>query len=289
MKNKVIAMMLVLATIMTTIPVSSVNAFDAECNFKYTDNGLNNDFMNYEEPKSEVTFNYTEKEKLFGHSNAIISVLSDDKNSNDLVVSRADLDKVIQETKGKYVDICSKVVTPDAKGFTVSGINIVQVPIKALKSRESLRVYTSDRVITDYTCKYDDEGNLIIKLPKLESGSYYMTDKTNKKEIDNALLEYVKKDIYLTKGKKQDLATKFKQNASKITLKSSNSKNVSVKGTTVTMKKGDATVTMKIALKDGGTKTIKVKIHKTLGSGTRVFDRNNQWNNLPENKKGGCK
>ena len=142
MKNKVIAMMLVLATIMTTIPVSSVNAFDAECNFKYTDNGLNNNFMNYEEPKSEVTFNYIEK------------------------------------------------------------------------------------------------------------------------------------------GKKQDLAAKFKQNASKITLKSSNSKNVSVKGTTVTMK---------IALKDGGTKTIKVKIHKTLGSGTRVFDRNNQWNNLPENKKGGCK
>lgn len=153
MKNKVIAMMLVLATIMTTIPVSSVNAFDAECNFKYTDNGLNNNFMNYEEPKSEVTFNYIEKEKLFGHSNAIISVLSDDKNSNDLVVSRTDLDKVIQETKGKYVDICSKVVTPDAKGFTVSGINIAQVPIKALKSRESLRVYTSDRVITDYTCK----------------------------------------------------------------------------------------------------------------------------------------
>ena len=151
MKNKVIAMMLVLATIMTTIPVSSVNAFDAECNFKYTDNGLNNNFMNYEEPKSEVTFKYIEK------------------------------------------------------------------------------------------------------------------------------------------GKKQDLAAKFKQNASKITLKSSNSKNVSVKGTTVTMKKGDATVTMKIALKDGGTKTIKVKIHKTLGSGTRVFDRNNQWNNLPENKKGGCK
>ena len=142
MKNKVIAMMLVLATIMTTIPVSSVNAFDAECNFKYTDNGLNNNFMNYEEPKSEVTFNYIEK------------------------------------------------------------------------------------------------------------------------------------------GKKQDLAAKFKQNASKITLKSSNSKNVSVKGTTVTMK---------IALKDGGTKTIKVKIHKTLGSGTRVFDRNNQWNNLPENKKGVCK
>ena len=31
-KNKVIAMMLVLATIMTTIPVSSVNAFDAERN-----------------------------------------------------------------------------------------------------------------------------------------------------------------------------------------------------------------------------------------------------------------
>ena len=142
MKNKVIAMMLVLATIMTTIPVSSVNAFYAECNFKYTDNGLNDNFMNYEEPKSEVTFNYIEK------------------------------------------------------------------------------------------------------------------------------------------GKKQDLATKFKQNASKITLKSSNSKNVSVKGTTVTMK---------IALKDGWTKTIKVKIHKTLGSGTRVFDRNNQWNNLPENKKGGCK
>lgn len=281
--------MLVLATIMTTIPVSSVNAFDVESNFEYKGAGLNNDFMNYEEPKSEVTFNYIEKEKLFGRSNAIISVLSDDKNSNDLVVSRADLDKVIQEAKGKYVDICSNVVTPDAKGFTVKGINRVQVPIKALKSRESLRVYTSDRVITDYTCKYDDEGNLIIKLPKLKSGSYYMTDKTNRKEIDNALLEYVKKDIYLTKGKKQDLATKFKQNASKITLKSSNSKNVSVKGTTVTMKKGAATVTMKITLKDGGTKTIKVKIHKTLDSDTRVFDRNNMWNNLPENKKGGCK
>lgn len=92
--------------------------------------------------------------------------------------------------------------------------------------------------------------------------------------------EEPKSEVTFNYIKKQDLATKFKQNASKITLKSSNSKNVSVKGTTVTMK---------IALKDGWTKTIKVKSYKILGSGTRVFDRNNQWNNLPENKKCGCK
>lgn len=275
MKNKVIAMMLVLATIMTTVPMNSmsVNAF----NDNYT-NVIN------VVSKSELSFNKDKTE-------ATIDVLSTDENTNDFIVTREDLNKILQESTVKHLTIRGTYVIPMETGDEFGFVNSFTIPTESLKNKEPLRVYiegytNSKYQITDTYCNYDDNDNLVIKLPKI-SGEYYLTDAANKKEFDDKVFDLIKRNASsdsLFKGSSFDCKAGFNDCISKMTVKSSNKKNVSVKGTTVTMKKGKATITMKIVLKDGGTKTIKVKLVEK-----KPIHRNNLWNNLPENKKGGCK
>lgn len=275
MKNKIIAMMLVLATIMTTVPMNSmsVNAFND--NYTNTINGVS---------KSELFFNKDKTE-------ATIDVLSTDENTNDFIVTREDLNKILQESTVKHLTISGTYEIPTETDCEFGFVNSFIIPIEALKNKEPLRVYVAGTTnakyqITDTYCTYDDNDNLVIKLPKI-SGQYYLIDAANKKEFDDLIFDEIKRNASsdsLFKGSSFDCKADFNDCISKMTVKSSNKKNVSVKGTTVTMKKGKATITMKIVLKDGGTKTIKVKLVER-----KATRRNNQWNNLPENKKGGCK
>lgn len=275
MKNKVIAMMLVLATIMTTVPMNSmsVNAFND--NYTNTINGVS---------KSELFFNKDKTE-------ATIDVLSTDENTNDFIVTREDLNKILQESTVKHLTIRGTYVIPTETWGEFGFVNSFTIPTESLKNKEPLRVYiegytNSKYQITDTYCNYDDNDNLVIKLPKI-SGQYYLTDAANKKEFDDKVFDIIKRNASsdsLFKGSSFDCKAGFKDCINKMTVKSSNKKNVSVKGTTVTMRKGKATITMKIVLKDGGTKTIKVKLVEK-----KPIHRNNLWTNLPENKKGGCK
>lgn len=275
MKNKVIAMMLILATIMTPVSMNSmsVNAFND--NYTNTINVVS---------KSELSFNKDKTE-------ATIDVLSTDENNNDFIVTREDLNKILQESTVKHLTIRGTYVIPTETGGKFGFVNSFTIPTESLKNKEPLRVYiegytNSKYQITDTYCNYDDNDNLVIKLPKI-SGQYYLIDAANKKEFDDKVFDLIKRNASsdsLFKGSSFDCKAGFNDCISKMTVKSSNKKNVSVKGTTVTMKKGKATITMKIVLKDGGTKTIKVKLVER-----KATRRNNLWNNLPENKKGGCK
>lgn len=277
MKNKVIAMMLILATLMTPVSMNSmsVNAFND--NYTNTINVVS---------KSELSFNKDKTE-------ATIDVLSTDENNNDFIVTREDLNKILQESTVKHLTIRGTYVIPTETGGEFGFVNSFTIPTESLKNKEPLRVYiegytNSKYQITDTYCNYDDNDNLVIKLPKI-SGEYYLTDAANKKEFDDKVFDIIKRNakalsVSLFEGSSFDCKDGFKDCINKMTVKSSNKKNVSVKGTTVTMKKGKATITMQIVLKDGGTKTIKVKLVEK-----KPIRRNNLWNNLPENKKGGCK
>lgn len=275
MKNKVIAMMLILATIMTPVSMNSmsVNAF----NDNYT-NAIN------VVSKSELSFNKDKTE-------ATIDVLSTDENNNDFIITREDLNKILQEATVKHLTIRDTYKIPTKTGFESDFVNSFTIPTESLKNKEPLRVYIEGTTnakyqITDTYCNYDANDNLVVKLPKI-AGQYYLTDAANKKEFDDKVFDLIKRNASsdsLFKGSSFDCKAGFNDCISKMTVKSSNKKNVSVKGTTVTMRKGKATITMKIVLKDGGTKTIKVKLVER-----KTNHRNNLWNNLPENKKGGCK
>ena len=275
MKNKVIAMMLILATIMTPVSMNSmsVNAFND--NYTNTINVVSKSALSFNKDKTEVT----------------IDVLSTDENNNDFIVTREDLNKILQESTVKHLTIRDTYKIPTKTGFESDFVNSFTIPTESLKNKEPLRVYIEGTTnakyqITDTYCNYDANDNLVVKLPKI-SGQYYLTDAANKKEFDDKVFDIIKRNASsdsLFKGSSFDCKDGFKDCINKMTVKSSNKKNVSVKGTTVTMKKGKATITMKIVLKDGGTKTIKVKLVER-----KTNHRNNQWNNLPENKKGGCK
>ena len=275
MKNKVIAMMLVLATIMTPVSMNSmsVNAFND--NYTNTINVVSKSALSFNKDKTEAT----------------IDVLSTDENNNDFIITREDLNKILQEATVKHLTITVTYKIPMNTGFESGFVNSFTIPTESLKNKEHLRVYIEGTTnakyqITDTYCNYDANDNLVVKLPKI-SGQYYLTDAANKKEFDDKVFDIIKRDASsdsLFKGSSFDCKAGFNDCISKMTVKSSNKKNVSVKGTTVTMKKGKATITMKIVLKDGGTKTIKVKLVER-----KTNHRNNLWTNLPENKKGGCK
>lgn len=268
--------MLILATIMTPVSMNSMNV-----------NAFNDNYTNVINvvSKSELSFNKDKTE-------ATIDVLSTDENTNDFIVTREDLNKILQESTVKHLTIRGTYVIPTETGGEFGFVNSFTIPTESLKNKEPLRVYiegytNSKYQITDTYCNYDDNDNLVIKLPKISSGEYYLTDAANKKEFDDKVFDLIKRNASsdsLFKGSSFDCKAGFNDCISKMTVKSSNKKNVSVKGTTVTMKKGKATITMKIVLKDGGTKTIKVKLVER-----KATRRNNLWNNLPENKKGGCK
>lgn len=223
MKNKVIAMLLVAITL-TTIPVTDSHA--------------------------AVTIDKTSQDEAFMRSEVSINTESLSEDSLHLVISKDDIAKAVKR-KNKHCSIYS----------SDSSLVKAEMPVNAFKSKDSMRVYILDSEgyhITNKKVKYDADDNLVIKLPKLEEGYYYFTDKKNQKEIDDKIFESMSYGVTMKKNQTINYKT---DNVKSISIKSDNKKAISVKGGKITCHGGSANITMKIVLKDGGTKTIKKSVN----------------------------
>ena len=223
MKKKIITMLLVAVTL-TAIPVTNSNA--------------------------TVTIDKAAQDEAFMRSEVTIDTerLSDTKLH--LVISKEDIDKAVKR-KNKHCNIYDKDT------YTLRA----EMPVNAFKSRESMRVYILDSEgyhITNKKVKYDTDGNLVIKLPKLEEGSYYFTDKKNQKEIDDKIFQSMSYGLTLKKNQTINLKT---ENVKSISIKSDNPKAIVVKGSKVICYGGSASLTMRVTLKDGAKKTLKKQVN----------------------------
>ena len=223
MKKKIITMLLVAVTL-TTIPVTNSYA--------------------------TVTINKNAQDEAFMRSEVSIDTESLSEDSLHLVISKDDIAKVVK-IKNKHCSIYS----------SDSSIVKAELPVNAFKSKDSMRVYILDLEgyhITNKKVKYDADGNLVIKLPKLEEGSYYFTDKKNQKEIDDKIFQSMSYGLTLKKNQTINLKT---ENVKSISIKSDNPKAVVIKGSKVICNGGSACLTMKITLKDGAKKTLKKQVN----------------------------
>lgn len=224
MRKKIITMLLVAVTLTTVIPTNSY---------------------------ATVTVDKTVQDEAFMRSEVSIDTESLSDTKLHLVISKEDINKAVKR-KNKHCNIYDKDT------YTLKA----EMPVNAFKSRESMRVYILDSEgyhITNKKVKYDADGNLVIKLPKLEEGYYYFTDKKNQKEIDEKIFESMSYGVTMKKNQTINLKT---ENVKSINIKSDNKKAVSVKGSKLTCHGGgSANITMKIVLKDGGTKTIKKSVN----------------------------
>ena len=224
MRKKIITMLLVAVTLTTVIPTNSY---------------------------ATVTIDKTTQDEAFMRSEVTINTESLSEDSLYLVISKDDIAKAVKR-KNKHCSIYS----------SDSSLVKAELPVNAFKSKDSMRVYILDSEgyhITNKKVKYDTDDNLVIKLPKLEEGSYYFTDKKNQKEIDDKIFESMSYSMTMKKNQTINLKT---ENVKSIHIKSDNKKAVSVKGSKITCHGGgSANITMKIVLKDGGTKTIKKSVN----------------------------
>lgn len=224
MKKRILTLLLVAVTLTTVIPTNSY---------------------------ATITIDKASQDEAFMRSEVTIDTESLSDEMLHLVINKKDIDKAVKR-KNKHCSIYSND----------SSLVKAELPVNALKSKESMRVYILDSEgyhITNKKVKYDTDGNLVIKLPKLEEGSYYFTDKKNQKEIDDKIFESMSYNMTMKKNQTINLKT---ENVKSISIKSDNKKAVSVKGSKLTCHGGgSANITMKIVLKDGGTKTIKKSVN----------------------------
>ena len=223
MKKKIITMLLVAVTL-TAIPVTNSNA--------------------------TVTIDKAAQDEAFMRSEVSIDTESLSDTKLHLVISKEDIDKAVKR-KNKHCNIFDKDT------YTLKA----EMPVNAFKSRESMRVYILDSEgyhITNKKVKYDTDGNLVIKLPKLEEGSYYFTDKKNQKEIDDKIFQSMSYGLTLKKNQTINLKT---ENVKSISIKSDNPKAIVVKGSKVICYGGSASLTMRVTLKDGAKKTLKKQVN----------------------------
>ena len=223
MKKKIITMLLVAVTLTTVIPTNSY---------------------------ATVTIDKAAQDEAFMRSEVSIDTESLSDTKLHLVISKEDIDKAVKR-KNKHCNIYDKDT------YTLRA----EMPVNAFKSRESMRVYILDSEgyhITNKKVKYDTDGNLVIKLPKLEEGSYYFTDKKNQKEIDDKIFQSMSYGLTLKKNQTINLKT---ENVKSISIKSDNPKAVVVKGGKVICHGGSASLTMRITLKDGAKKTLKKQVN----------------------------
>lgn len=224
MRKKIITMLLVAVTLTTVIPTNSY---------------------------ATVTIDKAAQDEAFMRSEVSIDTESLSEDSLHLVISKDDIAKAVKR-KNKHCNIYDKDT------YTLKA----ELPVNAFKSKDSMRVYILDSEgyhITNKKVKYDTDGNLVINLPKLDEGVYYFTDKKNQKEIDDKIFQSMSYGMTMKKNQTINLKT---ENVKSIRIKSDNKKAVSVKGTKITCHGGgSATITMKVILKDGGTKTIKKSVN----------------------------
>lgn len=233
--------------------------------------------------KTDKTF-----ENIAKDTNAILTVEKNDKG--EVTDARAQLDKTVKnasETKKTTIssDVVAKLVkeagtsditiTQTTKNASGKVMNSVSVNAKDLQAGKKLTLVKVDKktgekvLISSRTYKVSKDGT--VTADTKDAGNYVLLNEKDAKALSSKILKSVAlKDTKKTvaNGKKAKVTFDKKlnmENVKKITYTSSKKSVVTVNknGTIVAKKAGKAVVKVKVTLKNGKTKTVKMTIKVT--------------------------
>lgn len=233
--------------------------------------------------KTDKTF-----ENIAKDTNAILTVEKNDKG--EVTDARAQLDKTVKnasETKKTTIssDVVAKLVkeagtsdisiTQTTKNASGKVMNSVSVNAKDLQAGKKLTLVKVDKktgekvLISSRTYKVSKDGT--VTADTKDAGDYVLLNEKDAKALSSKILKSVAlKDIKKTvaNGKKAKVTFDKNlnmENVKKITYTSSKKSVVTVNknGTIVAKKAGKAVVKVKVTLKNGKTKTVKMTIKVT--------------------------
>ena len=211
--------------------------------------------------------------------NAVITVYKDGNGKTTSVKASVDITgnngkvtiddntvKTLKTIAGTNVKVTVNV--KDTNGNTAYSVTVNSSDLK-VGNKVKVYKYSKDTgyvIVSTKTYKVSKAGNVSVSLKA--DADYRMVDTTDAAKIEKKILATVKpakKSMTIKKGSTAavSLAKSFaKDNAKKITYSSSNKKAVKVSKTGVVkaVKKGTTTVKIKVVLKNGKTKTVKVKV-----------------------------
>ena len=162
-------------------------------------------------------------------------------------------------------DLAIKQTVKDTKGNVLYTVETKAEDLAAGKKLTLVKIENGKKVLVSKPVTVNKNGNVSIKA---EEGEYQLLNEKETKALQKEILKTVTPKtgkVSVDKGKKTTVKLSNKldmDNVAKITYTSSDKSTVKVdkNGNIIAKKKGNVTVKVKVTLKDGTTKTVKVKV-----------------------------
>lgn len=162
-------------------------------------------------------------------------------------------------------DLAIKQTVKDIKGNVLYTVETKAEDLAAGKKLTLVKIENGKKVLVSKPVTVNKNGNVSIKA---EEGEYQLLNEKETKALQKEILKTVTPKtgkVSVDKGKKTTVKLSNKldmDNVAKITYTSSDKSTVKVdkNGNIIAKKKGNVTVKVKVTLKDGTTKTVKVKV-----------------------------
>lgn len=162
-------------------------------------------------------------------------------------------------------DLTIKQTVKDTKGNVLYTVETKAEDLAAGKKLTLVKIENGKKVLVSKPVTVNKNGNVSVKA---EEGEYQLLNEKETKALQKEILKTVTPktgNVSVDKGKKTTVKLSSKldmDNVAKITYTSSDKSTVKVdkNGNIIAKKKGNVTVKVKVTLKDGTTKTVKVKV-----------------------------
>lgn len=162
-------------------------------------------------------------------------------------------------------DLSIKQTVKDTKGNVLYTVETKAEDLAAGKKLTLVKIENGKKVLVSKPVTVNKNGNVSVKA---EEGEYQLLNEKETKALQKEILKTVTPktgNVSVDKGKKTTVKLSSKldmDNVAKITYTSSDKSTVKVdkNGNIIAKKKGNVTVKVKVTLKDGTTKTVKVKV-----------------------------
>lgn len=162
-------------------------------------------------------------------------------------------------------DLTIKQTVKDTKGNVLYTVETKAEDLAAGKKLTLVKIENGKKVLVSKPVTVNKNGNVSVKA---EEGEYQLLNEKETKALQKEILKTVTPktgNVSVDKGKKTIVKLSSKldmDNVAKITYTSSDKSTVKVdkNGNIIAKKKGNVTVKVKVTLKDGTTKTVKVKV-----------------------------
>ena len=162
-------------------------------------------------------------------------------------------------------DLAIKQTVKDTKGNVLYTVETKAEDLAAGKKLTLVKIENGKKVLVSKPVTVNKNGNVSVKA---EEGEYQLLNEKETKALQKEILKTVTPKtgkVSVDKGKKTTVKLSNKldmDNVAKITYTSSDKSTVKVdkNGNIIAKKKGNVTVKVKVTLKDGTTKTVKVKV-----------------------------